>query len=339
MVRKLFAFILLGITAGSAAYAQTPEPRTDKAPEAFAFEFHGGGSYLGIETSDVTKENFSKLGLREIRGVAVEKVVDGSPAQSAGLQIGDVILKFNGEEVTSVRKLTRMIGEVAPDHQARISVLRGGSERELNVTLAKRPTPKFEAGVFAPMAPGRLGRLDFPPMAQMPDMPNLPPMSETPLFRTYPGDDRDVRFFRGIGGRQIGISISPLTKQLAEHFGVEGGALVNNVRENSPAAKAGLKAGDIIVEAEGKEIKGDVDLIRAIGQKKEGSVTLTIVRGGNRQTISVTPEEVKGEFNTFFEFPDTPDTPNAPMAPGKFTPAAPPTPMPLNRLLAPGRVI
>ena len=155
MVRKLFAFILLGITAGSAAYAQTPEPRTDKAPEAFAFEFHGGGSYLGIETSDVTKENFSKLGLREIRGVAVEKVVDGSPAQSAGLQIGDVILKFNGEEVTSVRKLTRMIGEVAPDHQARISVLRGGSERELNVTLAKRPTPKFEAGVFAPMAPGR----------------------------------------------------------------------------------------------------------------------------------------------------------------------------------------
>lgn len=339
MFRKLFAFILLGITAGSAAYAQTPDPRTDKTPQAFAFEFNGGGSYLGVETSEVTKENFSKLGLREVRGVAVEKVVDGSPAQAAGLQSGDVILKFNGEEVTSVRKLMRMIGEVAPDHQARVSVLRGGSERELNVTLAKRPTPKFESGVFAPMAPGRLGRLGFPSMAPMPDMQNLPPMSESPLFRTYPGDDRDVMVFRGVGGRQIGISISPLTKQLAEHFGVEGGALVNNVRENSPAAKAGLKAGDIIVEVEGKEIKGDVDLIRAIGQKKEGSVTLTIVRGGNRQTISVTPDEVKGEFNTFFEFPDAPDAPNAPAAPGKFTPAAPPTPMPLNRLLVPGRVI
>ncbi len=347
MFRKSFAFILLGITAGTAAYAQTPEPKAESAPKAFTFEFNGG-SYLGVETADVTKENFARLGLREIRGVAVEKVMDGSPAQIAGLQSGDVILKFNGEDVTSVRKLTRMIGEVAPDHQVRISVLRSGGERELNVTLAKRPTPKFEGGFFGQMAPGRLGRLEFPPMSPMPpmaDMPNLPPMSEAPLFRQYPGDNRDLLIFRGAGGRQIGIGISPLTKQLAEHFGVDGGVLVNNVRENSAADKAGLKAGDIIVEANGKPVKGDFDLIRAIGEKKEGSVTLTIVRGGSRQTISVTPEEVKGELNTFFEFPDlpaTPDVPDAPAAPGKFkfaTPAIPATPVPLNQLLVPGRVI
>jgi membrane-associated protease RseP (regulator of RpoE activity) len=118
--------------------------------------------------------------------------------------------------------------------------------------------------------------------------------------------------------------------------------MINNVRENSPAAKAGLKAGDIIVEVEDKKIKGDVDLIRSIGEKKEGSVNLTIVRGGNRQTISVTPEDVKDEFNTFFEFPDAPESPEAPAAPGKFKsapPATPPTPMPLNQLLVPGRVI
>jgi serine protease Do len=337
MFRKSLAFILLGITAGSAAYTQTPEPRAEKAPQAFAFEF--SGSYLGVETGEVTKENFSKLGLREVRGVAVEKVMDGSPAQTAGLQSGDVILKFNGEEVTSVRKLTRMIGEVAPDHQARVLVLRGGSERELTVTLGKRPMPKFESGVFGPMTPGRLSRPNFPPMAPMPDMPNLPPMTEAPLFRQFPGDDRDVFVFRSIGGRRIGISVTGLTKQLSDHYGVDGGVIINNVRENSPAAKAGLKAGDIIVEVEGKQIKNDVDLIRSIGEKKEGSVTLTIVRGGNRQTIPVTPEEVKGDLNTFFEFPDAPD---APAAPGKFkfaTPAEPPTPMPLNQLLVPGRVI
>ena len=62
---------------------------------------------------------------------------------------------------------------------------------------------------------------------------------------------------------------------------------------DSPAAKAGLKAGDIIVEAEGKEVKGEGDLIRAIAEKKEGDVTLTIVRDRNRQTIRVTPEEAK----------------------------------------------
>jgi serine protease Do len=334
MFRKSFAFILFGITAGSAAYTQTPEPKAEKAPQAFAFEF--SGSYLGVETGEVTKENFSKLGLREVRGVAVEKVMDGSPAQTAGLQSGDVILKFNGEEVTSVRKLTRMIGEVAPDHQARVLVLRGGSERELTVTLGKRPMPKFENGGFRAMSPGRLGRLEFPPMAPM------PPMSEAPLFRTYPGEDQDVFVFRSVAGRRIGISVTGLTKQLSDHYGVDGGVIINNVRENSPAAKAGLKAGDIIVEVEGKQIKGDVDLIRSIGEKKEGSVTLTIVRGGNRQTISVTPEEVKGEFNTFFEFPGAPDEPDAPAAPGKFkvvTPATPPSPMPLNQLLVLGRVI
>src|SRR5688500_13915654 len=163
MFRKSFAFILLGLAAGSAAYAQTPEPRTDndRAPRAMTWTFDSGGSYLGIETVDVTRENAGKLGLREVRGVAVEKVIDGSPAQTAGLQAGDVILKFNGEGVTSVRKLTRLIGEVAPDHQVSISVLRGGSERDLNVTLGKRPTPRFEGGAFG----GTFGRLQMPPMA------------------------------------------------------------------------------------------------------------------------------------------------------------------------------
>lgn len=344
MFRKSFAFILLGITACTAAYAQTPEPRREKAPQAFAWSFDGGGSYLGVETSDITKENLGKLGLREVRGVAVEKVMDGSPAQNAGLQNGDVILKFNGEEVTSVRKLTRLIGEVAPDHQARITVSRGGSERELNVTLGKRPTPKFEGGMFSPGAPGQMGRLEFPPMAPMTPMPpmgemNLPPMTQAPLFRRFPAGNGDVLVFGGVGGRRLGVSVTGLTQQLSEHYGVSGGVLVTNVRENSAAAKAGLKAGDIIVEAEGKAVKGDMDLIRAVGEKKEGSINLTIVRDGNRQTIPVTPEEVKGEFNTFFESPDVPDAPVAPAAPGKFKLATPATPMPLNQLFVPGRVI
>ncbi|MEJ7849143.1 MAG: hypothetical protein WKF92_13755 [Pyrinomonadaceae bacterium] len=88
MFRKSLAFILLGSAAASAIYAQTPEPRTGAASSSsFSMLFKGGGSYLGVETEEVTKENFGKYGLREVRGVAVEKVIDGSPAQSAGLQM------------------------------------------------------------------------------------------------------------------------------------------------------------------------------------------------------------------------------------------------------------
>jgi membrane-associated protease RseP (regulator of RpoE activity) len=144
--------------------------------------------------------------------------------------------------------------------------------------------------------------------------------------------------------RQIGVGLTPLTKQLADHFGVDGGALVNSVRENSPAAKAGLKAGDIIVEAEGKAVKGDFDLVRTLAEKKEGSITLTFVRDRSRQTVTVTPEEVKGGFNNFFEF----SSPDGPQTPGKFklmtpsipaVPGVPSIPMPLNQLLVPGHVI
>src|SRR5205823_9242775 len=65
------------------------------------------------------------------------------------------------------------------------------------------------------------------------------------------------------------------------------------VRENSPAAKAGLKAGDIIVEADGAAINGDVDLVKTLNKQKQGDVQLTIVRDGRRQTIAVTPEVSK----------------------------------------------
>ena len=113
--------------------------------------------------------------------------------------------------------------------------------------------------------------------------------------------------------------------------------MVNDVRADSPAAKAGLKAGDIIIEAEGKEVKGEGDLIRVIGEKKEGDVSLTIMRQGNRQTIRVTPEKMDGEFNLNFE---SPVIPVAPMSPQQFKFAIPATPLPpMTEFRFPGRVL
>ena len=331
MIRRSLAFILMGIGAASTAFAQTPEPQPQPETRTFSMFFDREGSYLGVQTEDVTKENFAKYGLRDVRGVAVEKVMEGSPAQAAGLQNGDVIIRFNGEEITSVRKLTRLIGEMAPDHQARITVLRGGSERDVTATLGKRPTPKFEHGnwPFSVLPPGH---------PEIPDMPNVPPAAETPRIHPMPGAPATPFMWQMGPRRQIGIGITPLTDQLAKHFNVTGGVLINNVRENSPAAKAGLKAGDIVVEVDGKVLNNDGDLMRAIGEKKDGDVSLTIVRSGNRQTVRVTPEEVKGEFNTFFEFPASDDLMKLRRA-VPATPTTPATPVPLNQLFVPGRIL
>jgi serine protease Do len=331
MIRKSLAFILIGIGAAATVQAQTPAPEPRAETRTFSMFFDGAGGYLGVQTQDVTKENFGKYGLRDVRGVAVDKVMEGSPAQAAGLQNGDVIVGFNGEEITSVRKLTRLIGEVAPDHQARITVLRGGSERELTATLGKRPTPKFENGnwPFSVLPPGH---------PAIPDAPNVPPAAEMPRIQIQPGAPAQPFVWQFGPRRQIGVGITPLTDQLAQHFNVTSGALINNVRDNSPAAKAGLKAGDIVVEVDGKQLTGDGDLARAIGEKKEGDITLTIVRNGNRQTVRVTPEEVKGGFDQFFEFSE-PDKLMKLRRAVPATPATPAAPVPLNQFFTPGRVL
>ena len=324
-------------SAFTLVFGQAPDaPKKEKAPQTFAFSFDTGGSYLGVQTKEVSKDNYSQLGLRDVRGVAVEKVMENSPAAAAGLQENDVIVRFNGEEVTSARKLTRLVGEVDPDHQARITVLRNGKEREVTATLASRPGTKFENGSFEMLR-------NLPDMKDLPEFKDLPEGTMPHVFEAPDGEGKVFIFHSG--GRQIGVSVTSLTKQLASHFGVNNGAMVSEVREGSPAEKAGLKAGDIIVEANSAAIKGNFDLVKAINDKKEGDVTLTIVRDGSRQTIAVTPEAAKDQ-NFFFkgDGEDGLMTP-APAVPGHFKltrpavpafPASAPAPMIGFR---PGRVI
>ena len=83
----------------------------------------------------------------------------------------------------------------------------------------------------------------------MPDLKDLPRSRMMPQMPNFPNEDFVWHFGPN---RQIGIGVTPLSKQLAAHFGVESGVMINDVRENSPAAKGGLKAGDIVVEIDGK---------------------------------------------------------------------------------------
>lgn len=298
MFKKLSVIFLFIFSFCLVSIAQ--EQPTEKLIQVFA---SGNGSYLGIELTEISKENLSKFGLNEVRGVAVEKVVENSPAAQAGLQTGDVIIKFNGEEISSVRKLMRLISEVAPDHQAKIVVLRGGSEREFTATMGKRPAPKFEQMILPQQ--GELPmRMPFP-MSRIPmdgeqiggirvlkdgEIPNEEEFSILP-----PTFNGGAFVWRSGGFRQIGIGVNPLTKQLGEYFGIADGKglLINNVIENSPASRAGLRAGDVIVEIEGKAVANQMDLVRIVGEKKEGDVSLTIIRDKKRQTIKVTPEKIE----------------------------------------------
>ncbi len=297
MLRKLSVVVTFLAFSGISGYAQQIPPTPPTPPvgkvQTLAFGSLFDGSYLGVQMKEISKENFAQYGLREVRGVAVEKVSENSPAERAGLQNGDVVVRFDGAEVTSIRKLSRLISEVAPDHQANMTVLRNGSEIELKVTMGKREFSKFEnsANIFGELSP----------MPAMPDMPRVPRTPAIP-FPSLGDREGSVMFFGS--NRQIGITVTSLTKQLGDYFGVaEGrGILISGVRENSPANKAGLQAGDVVVEVNGKEVKNAFDLTRLINEGKEGAVNLTVIRNKARLTVSVEPEKSDGKMR--FMTPD-----------------------------------
>jgi len=294
------------LTLAAAALGQTPETKTKKADGApksiertLAFTLiTDDGGYLGVETENVNKENSSRFGLSSVRGVAVKSVVDDSPAAKAGIIAGDVIVSVGGEEVTSVRKLSRLVSEIAPDHDVKIGVLRSGSEMNLTATVGKRPGPAFQNGNFrmaAPIAPG-----EMPDMKIFKELDSLkvPGNAEEQVF-AFPGGKREVLRWNMRSDRAIGIGIMPLTKQLADSYNVAGGLLVTSVTENSPAAKAGIKAGDVVTEVNGKNIQEGVDLIRELNDTK-GDLNLTFERKGAKQTVTVTPEKAK-DSGIFFD--------------------------------------
>lgn len=286
MFRKLFAVSLFFAFASLSISAQeTPSP--ERVTRAWAISGFGG-SYLGVQTVDVTNENFSRFGLSEVRGVAVEKVLMDSPAEKAGLQNNDVIIRFDGESVTSVRKLTRLIGEVAPDHKVNLTVLRGGSERNVEITMGKRDFNFETSGVLSG---------DFPKFENFPKIPptmTIPAIPETTFPPMRIGEGNVFVWSTGTN-RQIGVTLTSLTKQLADYFGITDGKglLINEVRADSPAAKAGLKAGDVIVEIDGQKVENNSDLIKRLNEKKEGAVTITVIRDKNRQTFSVEPQKAR----------------------------------------------
>ena len=260
--KKLFLFSAsLLLLISMSAHAQ----QSDSSP---VISLGTDGNYIGVAAVEVTRENMARYNLREPRGLVITRVAEGSPAARAGLKVGDVILRFEGEQVTTYRKLQRLISEAAPEQTVRLGLSRNGSEQEVSVTLGHRQD------YFQP-----LGRV-------------YTPQSGAVAQRALEGlRDRGTIGFAW--GRRIGVNTTQLTKQLADYFGVAGGrgVLVTTVAENSPAARAGLKAGDVITDVDGEKIESAGDLSRALNRKTEGSVNLKVVRDRGTLNLTVTPDK------------------------------------------------
>lgn len=272
-----------------------------RSPGLFGLELGAGeGGYLGVYLEEVTPERTQELGLKEERGAVVMKVVADSPAAKSGLKENDVIVSFNGRRVDSVRELQRLLNETPADRTVQIEVVRGNSRQTLATALAKRSIQSFKP--LGPEFNEKFWKQNEESMKRAEEslklyeermkehqgnLKALPPPNFGDFAFVNPGE---YSFF---SGRRLGISAESLTDQLAEFFGVKDskGVLVASVDENSSAAKAGIKAGDVIIAVDNEKVDSVRALVKTLSAKKDGQLAVKIVRNRAEQTINVTLEK------------------------------------------------
>lgn len=274
----------IGAALAPVAHGQKLYTASPKKAGVQDWQIFTGGGRLGVSVRDVTDDDVKKNRLPASGGVVVEDVSEESAAAKAGFKTGDVILEFDGERVRSVRQFTRLVQETASGRAVTASVIRDGQKQSLSVTPGEGDAFTTLRGLemFRNNRDGFAFALPRPPT---PPRPPNPPSARAPLLRDFDG-------FVFRSGTTLGVTVNPLSGQLADYFGVKDGLLVTAVTADSPAAKAGVKAGDVITSVNGKAVNDVGDIRNAMQDVKDGGeFTVEVVRDRRPMTLKGKTEE------------------------------------------------
>lgn len=196
-------------------------------------------AYLGVGLADLDPQSAMALGMKDWEGAVIAQVEPRGPAATGGLRPYDVVTEFNGKKVKSSSEFRDMVADSEVGSQISLTVLREGKMKNLKVTLTERPEN---------------------PMMRKPAKP-----SQT-LGLTAPGD--------------WGFAVSEPTRELKKQFELDDDInrpIVTEVIPGSPAARSGLLPGDVVLDANRKDVESPSDLFKAL---KKGQNTLRISRQG-----------------------------------------------------------
>lgn len=265
----LAALALAAIPSRSAAQEsggtfEIPVPPT----QDMFFEADRGAGWLGVTISEVSADKAKESKLSTAQGVLVEQIDPNGPAAKAGVKAGDIITEFNGQRVEGTMGFRRMVRETPEGRTVQLTIWRDGRSQTLSTELAAMPRQSREG------AP--------------PGLPRVMPFPQAPEI---------LRQFREHGLNParptIGISAMDVSGQLGAYFNVPDGqgVLVTEVKENSPAAKGGLKAGDVITKINGKRVHDLGELRGQLGESRDTqSVSFSVIRKGTETSLTVEPE-------------------------------------------------
>ncbi len=212
--------------------------------------------WIGVEIQTVTPEIAASLGMKEPRGALVSGVVAEGPAAKAGIEDGDVIVRFNNVEIRELRVLPRTVAETPVGQRVPVVVLRNGRERSLNIVLGE-----LEAAEEANLIPSRR---------------TSSPSAPTP---SAPSPDSII----------LGMTLEPLNNANRSEFSLPTtaqGVLVRAVADDSDAARRGITRGDVLLSVNQTYVKTLDEVRKAIAaarKDKRSSVLLRVQKENNRR--------------------------------------------------------
>jgi serine protease Do len=228
------------------------------AQQAFFQGFPAQGpnsSYLGLGLREIGPDRAKALNLPEEAGVEITQVYANSPAASAGLMAGDVVFEYNGQRVEGMEQFARLVRETPAGREVKLQIFRNGATQ----TIAVRVTPRPPGVLAAP-----------------------------PAVRAAPLPELSVLPFGPYAGAVMGLETEAVNGQLADYFGVKEGVLVRSVNKNSPAERAGIKAGDIITRVGDANVASPAEIASQLRSRRGQSVSVTLTRDRRETTVNVT---------------------------------------------------
>jgi serine protease Do len=200
--------------------------------------------WLGVKIQTVTEDIAETLGIPENTGALVGGVSPDGPAAAGGIEAGDVILKFDGKDVSTMRGLPRIVSQTPVGQSVDVELLRGGKKKTIKVTVGRLVEDEDKP--------------DAPAATSKPDTGKKPEIAAL-----------------------IGLKVAVLTDELRAKYGLDAkmkGVVVVEIDPQSAAAQKSIKVGDVIVEAAQDPVTSPEDIARSIEKVKKAGRKAVLLR-------------------------------------------------------------
>jgi Do/DeqQ family serine protease len=211
--------------------------------------------YLGILPQDLDSETVKLWQLSDETGAMVKKVVGGSPADKAGVEVGDVILRVSGQRIEKAARLPVIVSTLKPGTPIQLEIIREGKLMSLTAVLAKRDD-KNAAGV---------------------------PADESPKLKATPGSQSVAELLPG-------LVIQNLTPSMRQRYEIEEnvqGIVITQVDKQSNAAASGVEEGDVILQVNRQPVRAVSEAEQMVKDGSSSKTILKIYRKGDRMQMLI----------------------------------------------------